>query len=87
MKKCHSSLLRCKICCSQRGEIQLQYAHVHRNIPNDEILRPETVVRSNTEKYYDIAFRLDGDVSEGASERSSKRADRVTFSSSPGKRE
>lgn len=23
MKKCHSSLLRCKICCSQRGEIQL----------------------------------------------------------------
>ena len=57
--------------------------YAHRNIPNDEILRPETVVRSNTEKYYDIAFRLDGDVSEGASER----ADRVTFSSSPGKRE
>ena len=48
--------------------------YAHRNIPNDEILRPETIVRSNTEKYYDIAFRLDGDVSEGASERSSKRA-------------
>ena len=35
-------------------------------------------VRSNTEKYYDIAIRLDGDVSDPT--------DRVTLSSS-GKRE